>query len=268
MKIRTLMEDNISGENLCAEHGLCIYVETKKHKLLVDTGQTDRTWDNAKTKGINLEEIDTIVLSHGHYDHSGGLMSFAQINPTAKIYMRTNAGGDYFSAKGQMHYIGIDKRIEELPNLTLIDKDMEIDSELSVFTGVTGRHLWPAGNKILLKKENDEFIQDDFSHEQYLVIKDDDSKYVLISGCAHNGILNILEKFRSIYHCNPKLVISGFHMIRREYHEADINEIKSVAEELKKMDTTFYTGHCTGEQAYDILKNIMGNKLQPLTDLY
>ena len=111
-------------------------------------------------------------------------------------------------------------------------------------------------------------MQDDFSHEQYLVIKDDDSKYVLISGCAHNGILNILEKFRSIYHCNPKLVISGFHMIRREYREADINEIKSVAEELKKMDTTFYTGHCTGEQAYDILKNIMGDKLQPLAELY
>ena len=103
---------------------------------------------------------------------------------------------------------------------------------------------------------------------ELLVIKDDDSQYVLISGCAHNGILNILDKFRSIYHCNPKLVISGFHMIRREYREADINEIKSVAEELKKMDTTFYTGHCTGEQAYDILKNIMGDKLQPIAELY
>ena len=57
-------------------------------------------------------------------------------------------------------------------------------------------------------------------------------------------------------------------MIRKEYHEADINEIESVAEELKKMDTTFYTGHCTGEQAYDILKNIMGDKLQPLAELY
>ena len=176
MKIQTLMEDNISGENLCAEHGLCIYIETGKHKLLVDTGQSDRTWDNAKTKGINLEEIDTVVLSHGHYDHSGGLMGFAQINPNAKIYMRANAGGDYYSAKGQMHYIGIDKRIEGLPNVTLVEKDMEIDSELSVFTGVTGRHLWPAGNKILLKKENDEFIQDDFSHEQYLVIKDDEDR--------------------------------------------------------------------------------------------
>ena len=92
MKIQTLMEDNISGKNLCAEHGLCIYIETGKHKLLVDTGQSDRTWDNAKTKGINLEEIDTVVLSHGHYDHSGGLMGFAQINPNAKIYMRANGG--------------------------------------------------------------------------------------------------------------------------------------------------------------------------------
>lgn len=268
MKIQTLMEDNISGENLCAEHGLCIYIETGKHKLLVDTGQSDRTWDNAKTKGINLEEIDTVVLSHGHYDHSGGLMGFAQINPNAKIYMRANAGGDYYSAKGQMHYIGIDKRIEGLPNVTLVEKDMEIDSELSVFTGVTGRHLWPAGNKILLKKENDEFIQDDFSHEQYLVIRDEDGEYVLISGCAHNGILNILDKFRSLYKCNPKLVISGFHMIKKEYKQQDICDIRAVAEELSKMNTSFFTGHCTGQEAYDILKSILGDKLHPLTELY
>lgn len=268
MIIRTVMDDNICGDNLCAEHGLCIYVETKNHKLLVDSGQSDKTWDNARAKGIDLEAVDSLVLSHGHYDHSGGIMGFAQINPRAKIYMRANAGGEYYSARKEVHYIGIDKRIEQLPNLILIDRDREIDSELSVFTGITERRLWPAGNKILFKKENDDLIQDDFSHEQYLVIRDEDGEYVLISGCAHNGILNILDKFRSQYKCNPKLVISGFHMIKKEYKQQDICDIRAVAEELSKMNTSFFTGHCTGQEAYDILKSILGDKLHPMTELY
>lgn len=265
LKIITLMEDNLCGDNLIAEHGLSLYIETPKHKLLVDTGQSDKTWENAKAKGIDLSKVDTVILSHGHYDHSGGLMTFALMNPNAAIYLRENAGGEYYSYEGgKEKYIGIDKNILHLPNIHLVCGNSKIDEELSLFTGVKKIRFAPKGNKRLHERKGDEYIQDTFSHEQYLVIKYDTDRYALISGCAHNGILNIMDAFRELYGVEPSLVISGFHMIQKSYTDDDLQEIREVARELSCMDTVFYTGHCTGKVAYDTLKEIMGDKLKPI----
>ena len=101
----------------------------------------------------------------------------------------------------------------------------------------------------------------------YLVIKYEQNKYILISGCAHNGILNILDSFREIYGTDPSIVVSGFHMIQPEYTEDDLQEIRETAVELSKMDAVFYSGHCTGEIPYRLLKEIMGEKLKAIRDL-
>lgn len=264
----TLMEDNLCGENLIAEHGLSVYIETEKHKLLVDTGKSEKTWENAKALGVDFTKVDTVILSHGHYDHSGGLMSFALANKNADIYMRDNAGGEYYSAKADGEkYIGIDKNILQLPNVHLVSQNTVIDEELSLFTDVKAKYSRPQGNKRLHEKIGEEYVQDNFTHEQYLVIKYEGEKYALISGCAHNGILNILEAFHELYKTNPAMVISGFHMIQSEYSERDLEEIKNVAMELAKMETVFYTGHCTGETAYKILKEYMGEKLIAISEL-
>lgn len=262
MKIITLMEDSLSGYNLYAEHGLSLYIETDKHKILADTGQSSLTWENAKALDIDLASVDTVFLSHGHYDHSGGFLSLLKYNSKAELVMRDNAGGEYYSFKeNSEHYIGIDKKILNYSHLKLVSEDTVLDDELSVFTKIKCRRKIPKGNKRLHRKEGDSYIQDDFSHEQYLVIKYDDSKLALISGCAHNGILNIIDRFREIYGKDPDIVVSGFHMIQNEYSEEDIEEIKNTGNELLKMDTVFYTGHCTGDFAYDILKEILGDKL-------
>ena len=87
MKFVTLVEDTTKCE-LGAEHGLSIYAETEKHKLLFDVGTTDLFIKNAKALGIDLSQVDTVVISHGHNDHGGGLDAFLAINDHAVIYLQ------------------------------------------------------------------------------------------------------------------------------------------------------------------------------------
>ena len=101
MKIVNLIE-NTEGKNGCAfAHGLSFYVETKKHKLLVDLGPSEETIRNAEILGIDLSKVDTVILSHGHYDHSGGILPFAKINDHAVIYMQESATDAYYADDGR-----------------------------------------------------------------------------------------------------------------------------------------------------------------------
>ena len=110
-------------------------------------------------------------------------------------------------------------------------------------------------------KKGSAFEQDAFLHEQYLVLEEEE-KHVLISGCAHNGILNILDRYREIYGTAPDAVISGFHMSRKpHYSQADLELVRQTGEELRRLPVRFYTGHCTGDVPYGILKEVMGEQL-------
>ena len=262
MRIVNLMEDTDGGNGCVYEHGLSFYIETKKHKLLLDTGASEATLRNAQKFGIDLTQIDTVILSHGHYDHSGGIMAFAKLNPTAKIYLQRSAGFDYYNLKDNKEkYIGIDKAILEFPQAQILDGNCRIDEELFLFTNVTGRKYWAKSNLLLKRKVDDEFVQDVFDHEQCLVISEDHQQ-VLLSGCAHNGILNILEAYDTYFDKQPSMVISGFHLMKKEpYNKEEILTIQETARELQKLDTVFYTGHCTGIPAYDIMKEIMQEQL-------
>lgn len=262
MRIVNLIE-NTKGEKECLfEHGLSFYVETAKHKLLVDTGATAAFMENAKSLGVDLSQVDMLLLSHGHYDHAGGILGFAKENPRARILMQQSAGGEYYHKNSKMEkYIGIDSQIAELPQIELIEGNKKIDDEIFLFSGVTGRKLWPSGNRELKVKREGSFYQDEFIHEQYLVLTEN-GKRILLSGCAHNGILNILEKYREIYKAAPYAVVSGFHMQKKSgYTKEDMETIQKIGNELKRTDTIFYTGHCTGEIPYQMLKEIMGSQI-------
>lgn len=263
MKIINLVEDT-AGDNCCLhEHGLSFYVETENHKLLVDSGATDMFLHNAQVLGVDLAQVDIVVLSHGHYDHAGGILPFAAINPNAEIYMKASAGEDYYhlSAQGE-RYIGIDKEILKLPQIVMVQEDRRIDDELFLFSNITGQRYLARGNLELKQKVGDNYVQDTFGHEQCLVITQDEHR-ILMSGCAHNGILNILDRYYEIFGTFPDTVISGFHMMKKgDYTEEEIDNIKQTAYELLKTKALFYTGHCTGQKAFDIMKEIMGEQLQ------
>ncbi|MDO4466465.1 MAG: MBL fold metallo-hydrolase [Bacillota bacterium] len=261
MKIIIVMENTSNGTCLC-EHGFCVYIETEKHKLLVDTGASEKTWENAKKLGIDLSQIDTVILSHGHYDHAGGILSFCEQNSQARIYLHEKAGEDYYSLREEgFTYIGIDKRILQLPNLVFVHNDTDLDEEISIFTHVTEREKWPTSNLRIRKLEHGEYIQDPFEHEQYVIIHQN-NKDILISGCAHNGIVNIMNHYKKMYHSYPDIAISGFHMKQKTPFSLEEKQIiQSIGQELLKTGTLFYTGHCTGQEAFILLKEILKDKL-------
>lgn len=261
MRIITLIENIPSSEKYLSEHGLSCYVETKEHKVLVDCGQTAAFIENAKRLHVDLKKVDAVFLSHGHYDHSGGILPFCEMNSQASVYLQKTALLPYYhKTEEEERYIGIDPSIQELAQVRQVNGDVRMDEELALFSGVKGRILWPKGNLELKKKVGEEFVQDTFDHEQYLVITQGDKK-VLFSGCAHNGILNILAHYHDLYGAYPDAVVSGFHMKKKEYNAEDDALITETAKQLSIMPTQFYTGHCTGEYAFDIMKKIMGEQL-------
>ncbi len=285
MRILNLIE-NTEGKAGCAfAHGLSFYIETGKHRLLVDLGPSEETISNAGKLGVDLSAIDTVILSHGHYDHSGGIMPFAQKNATATIYMQRTATGDYYSQRsdgtatnststnsgnsaGTNHplgddfrYIGIDKAIAVLPQVKFVDGDYKIDDELSLFVIDHKIQPVPFTNKRLKVRHGDAYDQDDFCHEQMLVLTCE-GRTVLLSGCAHNGIVNILAEYSRKFGSAPDAVISGFHLVKKtDYTDEELREIEATARELTTYPTHFYTCHCTGTAAFEVMKEIMGDQL-------
>lgn len=264
MKIITLIENTPGYPGCLYEHGLSFYIETDRHRLLLDTGATGAFLQNAETLGIGLHSVDTLVLSHGHYDHGGGILTFARTVPTAKVYLRRNALEPYYHLKPEGEkYIGLDPAVAELPQCIFVDGDLVIDEELSLFTHIRGRRFSPKGNRKLKQKAGGTFVQDEFDHEQCLVVRQGDFQ-VLLSGCAHNGILNILDRYQELYGRYPDLLVSGFHMKQDAYTEEDLENIRITARILKETGIRCWTGHCTGERAFSIMKEIMGEQLKAL----
>lgn len=263
MQIINLVEDT-AGDSCCMhEHGLSFYVETPKHKLLVDSGATDMFLHNADVLEVDLTQIDTFILSHGHYDHAGGLLAFSEKNPNAKIYLKASAGEEYYHINAQSErYIGIDKNILKLPQVIKVQEDINIDDELCLFSNIN-RKKYPAWSNLELKQKiGNSYIQDEFGHEQCLVITQGE-RHILMSGCAHNGILSIMDCYFGLFGAYPDVVISGFHMMKKsDYTREEVDYIRQTAYELLKTKALFYTGHCTGQKAFDIMKEIMGEQLQ------
>lgn len=267
MRIVNLIE-NTEGVKGCAyAHGLSFYVETETHRLLVDLGPSEETLSNAQTLGVDLTKIDTVILSHGHYDHSGGILPFTKINGHAAIYMQKTAPAAYYADDGESgnagryRYIGIDEKIADLPQVRLLEGDHTIDDALSLFVIERRADKLPFSNARLKRMTGDAYVQDTFDHEHFLVIRNGQSR-ILISGCAHNGILNILKEYQRKYGAEPDAVISGFHFMKKsEYIPEEIREIEDTAKALQLYDTVFYTCHCTGIPAFDVMKRILGDQL-------
>ena len=244
IKITVLAENTTANDGLKAEHGLSLYIETERKKILFDMGQTTLFAENAAKLGVDLASVDLAVLSHGHYDHGGGLARFLMLNKTASVYLSRHAFGDYYN--GTEKYIGLDKSLRDDRRLVFTDGVFEICEGLTLYSCNDAVKEFELGSFGLTEYKDGFFVPDPFLHEQYLLIEDE-GRRILISGCSHKGVLNIVKWF------TPDVLVGGFHFSKLPLDET----LKSYSKYLDSFGTEYYTCHCTGEEQYGFMKSYM-----------
>lgn len=244
MIITSLLENTTSRSGIAAEHGLSLYIETATHRILFDMGQTDLFARNAEVLGIDLMRVDLAILSHGHYDHGGGLAAFLEINHTAPIYLTEAAFLPHYN--GTRKYIGLDTSLRGHSRLRVVSGDLSLGDGLTLLSPNGRERKHSLGSFGLTERVGDVFIPDDFRHEQYLLIEEA-GRRVLISGCSHAGILDIVEWFA------PDVLVGGFHVSKMALGE----ELTALGEALAAHGTEYYTCHCTGTEQYAFLRGQM-----------
>lgn len=256
IKVTVLMENIACEPEFLAEHGLSLYIETEKHHILFDSGQSADFAENAKRLGIDLGEADMAILSHGHYDHGGGLQHFLKVNTHAPIYLSSRAFGQYYH--GTKKYIGIAQELKDSGRLMFTGGEEHIDDELELCSCHGHRIIQPTDSAGLTEKTVSGFVPDTFLHEQYLIIHDEGRK-IAFSGCSHRGILNIIEWLQ------PDIFVGGFHFMKQEITDGKNSVLDNAAEKLLAYPTQYYTCHCTGLEQYQYLHARMGGKLSYLS---
>ena len=247
MKLWVLSE-NTAAAGFSAEHGLSLYIEACDQRILFDAGQSTLFAENAEKLGLALGEVDLAILSHGHYDHGGGLTHFLALNTTAPIYLSRHAFEPHHNA--QSKDIGLDIGLRSCPRLEFVDEERILAPGLRLLSCNRMDRPFPTDPFGLTADGEPE----DFRHELYLLIEED-GKRILISGCSHKGILNIAAWFA------PDVLVGGFHFNKIPPQDS---RLICAAEELSKHPTIYYTGHCTGQAQFDAMKPILGNRLQAI----
>jgi 7,8-dihydropterin-6-yl-methyl-4-(beta-D-ribofuranosyl)aminobenzene 5'-phosphate synthase len=234
MTITVLAENTVAARSsgLRQEHGLSLHIALPGMSILYDTGASGVFADNAAKLGLDLAGVDLAVVSHGHFDHGGGLARFFELNRQSPVYLR-RAAADPHSVK-----------------MFLLRRTVGISPEV-------------------FRRHPDRFRFIDVFTELVMVIRQADG-LVVFTGCGHSGVLNMLEAARARFPGTPlKAVLGGFHLVgvpglnMMAESEASVMRIGRLLRE-RGVETT-YTGHCTGAKAFRALKAVMGNAVDSLS---
>lgn len=270
MHLTTLIEDTPGREaGLVSQHGLSLLIEAGTRTVLFDMGQDGTFIRNAETLGLDLTRVDAGVLSHGHYDHGGGLAAFLEYNMQAPVYIKAGAGDPFYARDlHRYRYIGLEGGMlaAHADRLILTRTETGIFPGFMLFPDIRRIDPPPPGNGPLLVRKDDRYIPDPFLHELFLVVKEDDGISV-ITGCGHSGVMNMVSTAKDRYPGQPlKAVVGGFHLTDRD---TPPHMVRHIASALKSAGCRqIITGHCTGTLAKEIFQKELGDRFSSLSTGY
>ncbi len=232
----TVLTENVAGGRFLAEHGLSYLIESDGHKVLFDTGHSEVFIRNAKKLGIDIhKEISTVVLSHGHWDHGDGLQYLSNktliAHPSA--FMKRYRKNDTSSLGLKMGK----QELEQKFNLILSDKPYKVTSNLYFLGEIPRITDFEAQTTTFV----DEFGSPDFVPDDSALAIIQDDQLVIVTGCSHSGICNIIEYAKTVTGFNKiHSVIGGFHLkFKDRQTELTITYLKE--QNIKNI----YPSHCT-----------------------
>ncbi|EJP6473613.1 MBL fold metallo-hydrolase [Clostridium sporogenes] len=262
IKITTLIEDSKKEKSeLIREHGLSMYINTPRCNIIFDTGSSGNFIKNAEKLNIDLQETNYMILSHAHYDHCGGVRSFIEsIKCYPELYISEyffeNSNKFKMGKEREYKYLGIDFDEKYLIDngipINYVEKDiLEIEPNIFLVTNFKQDNKFEEFTPNMVIKKGEGYILDNFKEEMALVINTYKG-LVVLAGCSHVGIVNILSNISKRLNKKIYAVLGGTHLIK-----SDENRVKKTIDALNELDIDIIgVSHCTGEFATTKLKEL------------
>ncbi|PWC10261.1 MBL fold metallo-hydrolase [Brenneria corticis] len=257
VKIITICENHVEPSfGLRASHGFSLYIEFNGKRIIYDVGQDDSFIKNAKLLNIDITKCEHIIISHGHFDHSGALSdAICFISPERIIIQKSAFDKKYRSSEGKLSDIGIGSELKEMNFNYAYEKSFLLDDNIWALVNTPKTAECFSSKEPLFVERDGKIIDDDFSDEISLAIKTSRGLIVL-SACSHRGCYNILAHAKKITGVERiACFIGGTHLCFKHRDDAhkELNEIN-------KMNIgSYFLGHCSGLENIFHLKSIVAN---------